>query len=168
LCRALQGNVFGQMCMDYFWLQKGWQQMNITESFITETVLGLAAENIIERGGMVVLPFTPHMLRLVLTHEPTLNEHCAIEHRATGNTSDLALCTTTCVLDKEKMASIFEKDLEWQETNYLTHGARAMEQHLKSVHLHAKVKTFLESMETEKVVVDSIRFIALKRKVSIR
>jgi hypothetical protein len=152
------------ICIDYFWLPQSWQAETMTPHFIEETIVGLATGKIVEPGGLVVLPFTPHVLWLVLRREQLINRHCDIECRAKGNTADLVLCTSTCELDKVKMKKIFEKDMDLQETLYLTHEQQAVEKHLKNMSMTAEAtRTFLESRKKEGVDVASIRFIALKR-----
>jgi hypothetical protein len=63
LCNELEGHVFGQIFVDYFAVQPGWWKL-ITRGIITNTIIGFATRNILKRGCMMVLPFTPHILGL--------------------------------------------------------------------------------------------------------
>jgi hypothetical protein len=58
---------------------------------------------------MMVLPFTPHILGLVLKNEKLVNEHYEIEYRTGNETEDLVLYTTTSALDKGKMTAILRR-----------------------------------------------------------
>jgi hypothetical protein len=162
LCQGLKGHVFHQICVDYFWLPMGtWQEDNITQGFITNTIMGFAVDKLIEPGCMVVLPFTPHILGLVLSHEQQLRAHYDIEWRAAGNTSDLVLYTSTAGLDEKLMRNVFEKDLKWQEAQYITHAASATKKYLSNLHLGKAAETFLKNVDMD---IASIRFIILRLK----
>jgi hypothetical protein len=165
LCDKLkQGeHIFGQICMDYFWMPAGWQLEKITKGFITNTILGFATKQVIEDGCMVVLPFTPHMLALVWECEEQIKNHYDIEYRAKDNTSDLLLYTRTCELEKEKMLSVFDKDMDKQE-DYITHEEKSVKDHLQTSLI--KGDTFLQkwAKESPECAVESIRFIVLKKK----
>jgi hypothetical protein len=157
LCNELEGHVFGQIFVDYFWLQPGWQETRITRGIITNTIIGFATRNILKRGCMMVLPFTPHILGLVLKNEKLVNEHYEIEYRTGNETEDLVLYTTTSALDKEKMTAIFEKDLEGQDEEYLSHTVKDVKERLEDY----LAKPFLRSLRVD---VASIRFIVLIRR----
>jgi hypothetical protein len=166
LCRELKksGHIFDHICMDYFWIQQGWERTAITESFITATILGFATEHVIQAGCMVVLPFTPHMLRLVLGCQEQIKQHYDIEYRDRDNTSDLVLYNRTCELDKKKMLHVFEKDMDAQ-AKYVSHSAKSVEEHLHQIGKGPMAKTFLQRVAKEDPArsVDSIMFIVLKR-----
>ena len=151
-------HVFEQICLDYFWLQQGWQGARITDGIITHTIIGFAKKNLTQTGCKVVLPFTTHINALALRHDEQVKEHCEVQHRSNNKTEDLALHTTTCAMDEEKMASIFEKDLEGQAKDCLTHARQSVKQSLD------QDPEKRESFMTLQLDIPSIRFIVLKRR----
>jgi len=160
LCESLQKgqHVFEQICLDYFWLQPGWQSSRMTDGMITTTIIDFAKKNLLRLGCKMVLPFTTHILGLVLQNKDLVNEYYEIQYRLNNKTDDLVLYTGTCSLDMKKMASIFEKDLEGQARQYLSHSNLSVKQSL------AHDPKQRDSFMALKLDLLSVRFIVLKRR----
>ena len=115
---------FFQICLDYFWSPTSWQQDHWNVGLI-DNIIRFATEKIIQRSdempndssnGSVVLPFTYHIVQLVLLRKDEIERHYNIKYLTTQN--DMAfnlLWKSTITIDECAMVKYFDKELHQEE-----------------------------------------------------
>ena len=115
---------FFQICLDYFWSPTSWQQDHWNVGLI-DNIIHFATEKIIQRNnempndssnGSVVLPFTYHIVQLVLLRKDEIERHYNIKYLTTQN--DMAfnlLWKSTITIDECAMVKYFDKELHQEE-----------------------------------------------------
>jgi hypothetical protein len=107
--------VFRQIVLDYCWTPTALASNRWKESFYATTIPRLAEMNVLEMGGLIILPFEPHTLSKVALLASNLEKHYSITVLYKHALQEITLWTGTMARSPETMAGTFGNAIDQEE-----------------------------------------------------